>query len=206
VLRWESRFERWRPVVGSGWRERSDPAEGGGLLYDLGSHLIDQALHLFGPVADVYAEVDSSRRGAEVDDDVFVALSHRDGVRSHLWMSSVAAEPGPRLRLLGDRGSYVSFGLDRQADALSAGARPGDPGWGEVPAGRWGHLTTSDGRQPVPSEPGAYEAFYAGVEAMVRDGSPPPVDPLDAVRALAVIAAAQRSSAERSVVALPASV
>lgn len=204
VVRLESRYERWRPTVGSGWRERSDPAEAGGLLYDLGSHLIDQALHLFGPVVDVYAEVDRSRQAAAIDDDVFVALHHRDGVRSHLWMSSVAAEPGPRLRLLGDQGAYVSWGLDGQEAALRDGAVPGDPGWGEVPAERWGHLTSDAGRRAVPSQPGAYQDFYAGVAAMVRDGSPPPVDPLDAVQALAVIGAAQRSAAERSVVAVPA--
>jgi predicted dehydrogenase len=75
VLRFESRFERWRPVVTGGWRESDAPGGAGGLLYDLGSHLVDQALHLFGPVASVYAELDRRRTGIAVDDDVFLALS-----------------------------------------------------------------------------------------------------------------------------------
>src|SRR5205823_13238590 len=100
VLRFESRFERWRPSPpGPGaWRDRGGPEEAGGLLFDLGSHLVDQAMVLFGRPVKVYAEIDRRRAGAEVDDDSFVALEHPQGVRSHLWMSSVAAIRGPRLR------------------------------------------------------------------------------------------------------------
>ena len=83
-LRFESRFERWRPVPKGGWREEGAPEEAGGLLYDLGSHLIDQALVLFGPASHVYAELDRRRESVEVDDDAFVALTHISGVRSHL--------------------------------------------------------------------------------------------------------------------------
>ena len=80
VWRFESRFERWRPErLASAWRERGDPADGGGLLMDLGSHLIDQALVLFGPPVAVYAELSRRRPGADVDDDTFVALEHRSG-------------------------------------------------------------------------------------------------------------------------------
>ncbi len=95
-LRFESRFERWRPVPKSGWREHGAPEEAGGLLYDLGSHLIDQALVLFGPASHVYAELDRRRSSVEVDDDAFVALTHVSGVRSHLFMSAVAANSGDR--------------------------------------------------------------------------------------------------------------
>ncbi len=105
VIRYESRLERWRPALSSeeAWREASAPEAGGGLLLDLGSHLIDQALLLFGPVSRVYAELDS-RRGGAADDDAFLALDHASGARSHLWASVLAAAPGPRLRVLGDRG------------------------------------------------------------------------------------------------------
>jgi predicted dehydrogenase len=89
-LRFESRFERWRPVPKGGWRESGAAEAGGGLLMDLGSHLIDQALELFGPAATVYGELDRRRPGIEVDDDVFVAVTHVSGVRSHLWMSVLA--------------------------------------------------------------------------------------------------------------------
>lgn len=101
VARFESRFERWRPVPKPGWRQEAEPEAAGGVLYDLGSHLIDQALVLFGPVTQVYAELDRRSPGSDVDDDSFVALSHVSGVRSHLWMSAVAAQGGPRLRVRG---------------------------------------------------------------------------------------------------------
>ena len=127
IVRFESRFERWRPRVSpEAWRERGDPEEAGGLLFDLGSHLIDQAVVLFGPPRTVYAEVDRRRPSAEVDDDVFVALEHEAGVRSHLWMSVLAAIPGPRMRVLGMRAAYEKFGLDVQERALSEGAHPED--------------------------------------------------------------------------------
>ena len=188
VLRFESRFERWRPEVGGGWREQADPEEAGGVLYDLGSHLVDQALHLFGPADDVYAEVDARRPGAQVDDDVFVALTHASGVRSHLWMSAVAAQLGPRLRVLGDRAAYVKEGLDVQEEALRAGRGPaGDPHWGEEPESRWGRLGAGEDARPVPTEPGAYQRFYEGVAATLRDGAPPPVDPAEAVAVLDVL-------------------
>src|SRR5204862_119349 len=112
VHRFESRFERWRPDVPTGaWREREGPGEAGGVLFDLGPHLIDQALVLFGPAERVHAEIDRRRAGTRVDDDAFVALTHRGGARSHLWMSLAAARPGPRMRVLGSAGGYVKWGL-----------------------------------------------------------------------------------------------
>jgi predicted dehydrogenase len=196
VLRLESRFDRWRLTPKPGWRERGGAEEAGGLLYDLGSHLIDQALTLFGPVKYVYAELDRRRPGVEVDDDAFVALTHASGVRSHLWASVLAAQPGARFRALGDRAAYVKFGLDPQEDALKGGGVPGQPGWGAEPAERWGRLGAGDEVRPVPTEPGAYQRFYEGVVAALRDGAPPPVDPADAVAALEIIEAARRSAAE----------
>jgi predicted dehydrogenase len=202
VRRLESRFERWRPAPRTGWKERSGPGEATGLLYDLGSHLIDQALVLAGPVTHVYAELDRRRPWATVDDDVFVALTHASGVRSHLHASAVVQEPGPRFRVLGDRAAWIKRGLDPQEGALAAGMRPGDPGWGEEPADQRGTLATGDGARPVPTERGAYERFYAGIAAALRDGAPPPVDVADAVAGLEIIEAAHRSAAEREVVAV----
>ena len=202
VHRFESRFERWRPAPRTGWKERTGPGEATGLLYDLGTHLIDQALTLLGPVTHVYAELDRRRPWAAVDDDVFVALTHASGARSHLHASAVVHAPGPLFRVLGDRGAYTKPGLDPQEAMLAAGMRPGDPGWGEAPAGEHGTLATADGARPMPTEPGAYERFYAGVVAALRDGAPPPVALDDAVAGLAVLEAAHRSAADRSVVAL----
>ena len=187
VHRFESRFERWRPQLGDGWRERTPAAEGGGLLLDLGSHLVDQAVQLFGPVRELYAEVDARRDGALADDDVFLALEHESGVRSHLWASVLAADPAPRFRVLGDQAAFVKHGLDVQEEALRAGISPTDPAWGEEPRERWGKLVTENEQREVPTEPGSYGSFYAGVARSLRDGAPPPVDPRDAVALLELL-------------------
>ena len=201
VHRYESRFERWRPVPRQGWRESGDPAAAGGLLFDLGSHLIDQALVLWGPVRRVYAEVERRRPGVAVDDDAFVALEHASGVRSHLWTSHVDADDDLRMRVLGSRAAYVKHGLDVQEAGIRGGARPGR-GWGEEPEARWGRLRAGEDWTPVRTEPGDWPAYYAGIAAALREGGPPPVDPADAVAGLRVIEAARRSAAEHAVVAL----
>ena len=204
VLRYESRLERWRPALSEdgAWREVSVPEAGGGVLLDLGSHLVDQAIALFGPVGRIYAELDS-RRGGVADDDVFLALEHRSGARSHLWASLVAAAPGPRLRVLGDRAGYIVTEVDGQEDALRAGARPSDDEeWGVEPPQRWGRLIIDGNSEAVASERGDWPRFYIELEQALREDSPPPVDPLDAVTGLEALDAARRSAATAAVVAL----
>lgn len=203
VLRFESRFERFRPVLDpAAWRESGDPEDGGGVLLDLGPHLADQAVLLFGPVTHVYAEVRRVRDGARADDEAFVALTHAGGVRSHLWMSAVAADMGPRLRVLGDRAAYVKHGLDVQERRLRDGRRPDEPGFGEEPREAWGVLRAGEQALPVPTRPGDYAAFYRGMAATLLHGAPPPVDPADAVRVLGLLDAARRAAAEGAVVAV----
>ncbi len=203
VQRFESRFERWAPVPKVGWRERAEPEEAGGVLFDLGAHLIDQALQLFGPVATVYAELDRRRSGATVDDDAFVALTHASGVHSHLWMSKVAAQRGPRFRVLGDRAAFAKFGLDPQEPALAAGGVPGSPGWGEEPPELWGRLGVEGATHETRSDAGCYQRFYAGVAAALRGEAPLPVDPQDAIAVLEIIEAARRSAETRLTQMLP---
>jgi scyllo-inositol 2-dehydrogenase (NADP+) len=203
VLRYESRLERWRPALSERrpWREVSSPEAGGGVLLDLGSHLVDQAIELFGAVVRVYAEVESRRGGA--DDDAFLALEHRSGARSHLWTSLLAAAPGPRLRVLGDRAAYVITDVDGQEDALRSGARPsGDEEWGIEPPERWGRLITGERSEAIASEKGDWPRFYIGLERALREGSPAPVDPWAAVAGLEVLDAARRSAATATVVAV----
>jgi predicted dehydrogenase len=203
VHRFESRYERWRPALRPGaWREQERPEAGGGLLLDLGSHLVDQALLLFGPPRSVYAEVDRRRVGVEGDDDVFIALEHQGGVRSHLWASVLAAQVGPRLRVLGDRGAYVKQGLDVQEERLRAGHRPTEPGWGLEPREQWGWLGVDGDLRQVETEPGAYQLFYAGLAEALRTGGPPPVDPDDAVVGLRVLDVARQSAASGTTVRL----
>jgi scyllo-inositol 2-dehydrogenase (NADP+) len=189
VHRFESRIERWRPQLTGAWRERAD--EAGGLLLDLGTHLVDQALQLFGPAELVHAELDMRRAGAEVEDDVFLALEHESGERSHLLMSLVAAQPGPRFRLLGERAAFVKRGTDPQEEALRAGRTPDDPAWGEEPEEDWGELGAEADTRPVLTVRGNYRTFYDLVAESLRTGAAPPVDPADAVRALELLEAAR---------------
>ena len=204
VLRYESRLERWQPALSGRkpWAEMSPPEAGGGVLLDLGSHLVDQAIVLFGPVVRVYAELES-RRGGVADDDAFLALEHRSGARSHLWASLLAAAPGPRLRVLGDRAAYIVTEVDGQEDALRSGARPGGDGaWGIEPAERWGRLITAERSEAIVSERGDWPRFYTGLERALRQGSPPPVNPWDAIAGLEVLDAARRSADTATVVAV----
>lgn len=194
VHRFESRIERWSPKPKPTWRDSGGAEDVAGLLYDLGSHLIDQALQLFGPVASVYAEIDLRREGVRADDDTFVSLTHANGVRSHLWMSKLAARPGPRFRVLGDRAAFTKHGTDPQEADLRAGKRPVDDTWGREPELEWGELGTDETIEPVPTEPGNYLAFYDGVVKSLTKGAEPPVDPADAVTTLEIIAAAQRAA------------
>jgi predicted dehydrogenase len=208
VWRFESRFERWRPQLKGGWRESGDPAEIGGLLYDLGSHVVDQALVLFGPAAQVYAESDVRRAGAQTDDDTFVAITHASGVRSHLYVSATTAQLGPRFRVLGSQAGYVKYGLDPQEAALRDGARPGDgTAWGVEPEALWGRVGSGEspatgGGRPVPTLPGDYPAYYAAIAAALRDGARNPVTALEAAAALDVLEAARRSARDGVVVSL----
>jgi predicted dehydrogenase len=201
VVRFDSRFERFRPDVAAGWRELGAPEEGGGQLFDLGAHLVDQAIVLFGRPTRVYAEVTAQRPGAEVDDDAFVALEHPGGVRSHLWMGVLAPVPGPRMTVSGLGGGFSCEGLDPQEAQLAGTLRPGDDGYGERPEP--GRLVAADGAvQQVAIDRGRYEDFYAGVRAWLEDGAAAPVDARDSLAGLRVLEAARRSAATHDVIDL----
>ncbi|MCU1619244.1 MAG: putative oxidoreductase [Modestobacter sp.] len=196
VTRFESRFERFTPEPG--------PApSGGGTLLDFGAHLVDQALVLLGPVARVYAEWRVRESG--LDDDVFVALTHTSGARSHLAGSWSEGAPGDRFRVTGTTGSYVVGGpMDGQEAALIAGQTPATlgAGWGAEPPERWGRVQRGDTSEPVPTVPGAWQTFYPAFAAAVRGTGAVPVAPEDAVASLTVLDAARRSATEGVVVKL----
>ena len=203
VVRYESRFERWRPELDrTKWRENVTPEQGGGILLDLGSHLVDQALTLFGPVTHVYAEVDS-RREAAADDDVFIAIRHARGTISHLHASAVTPSVGPRLRVQGTTAGFLVSALDPQEAALRAGARPDTVAdWGTPDQHERGRLVAGEHSVPVPAEPGDWPRFYSLLREALANGGPPPVDPRDAVETLRVLEAARLAARDRSIVSL----
>jgi predicted dehydrogenase len=196
----EARFERWS-AVGGEWRELAE--EAGGPHRDLGAHLVDQSLLLFGPARRVFAQMDPRRPDSAVDDSTFVAIDHAGGVHSRLWTSLMAARPGPRMRLRGTRGEYVKDDLDPQEVQLLAGERPGDPDFGDEPPERWGRLYASDGSvEKVATMRGDYSRFYELLRDAVEGRGERPVDPLDSLRGLRVLDAAERSARSGAVEAV----
>jgi scyllo-inositol 2-dehydrogenase (NADP+) len=197
-----SRYDRFRPHPEGGWREQDLP--GSGVLYDLGAHLVDQALHLFGLPATVLAEVCAQRPGAVTDDYFHLVLGYGE-LRVILHAGSLVRAPGPRFEVHGDQGSLVKHGLDPQAAALEAGARPGDPGWGREPEDRYATLTTElDGLQlggRLATLPGTYEVFYRRMALAVLGDGQVPVLPRTARDTVGVLECALRSSREGRVVA-----
>jgi scyllo-inositol 2-dehydrogenase (NADP+) len=192
-----SRYDRFRPVPKGSWKEQDVP--GSGVLWDLGPHLIDQALQLFGLPETVWADVGVQRPGVEAVDYVHLALGYRR-LRVLLHAGMEVRDPGPRFEAHGDRGSFVKAGMDLQEEALRAGGRPGDPGWGSEPSDRHGTLTTEvaglELRGRLASVAGAYGTFYAQMAAAIAGEGPVPVTPAEARDTVLVIELALESARE----------
>ena len=201
IAEFHSHFDRFRPVVQDRWRERDEP--GGGLWYDLGPHLLDQALQLFGAPLAINADIARLRDGARAADyfDVTLRYPHH---RAVLHASTLVAGNGLRFAVHGTRGSYLKHGLDVQEDQLRAGMKPGAPGWGSDP--RSGELVQErDGRlmaEVAHAEHGDYRAYYAGIRDAIRQGGPVPVTPHQALDVMRLIELGVQASAERREVAL----
>ncbi|MGV8884919.1 MAG: Gfo/Idh/MocA family protein [Microbacteriaceae bacterium] len=198
VHRFESTFERWGGANRDRWQDTTTPDHGAGITFDLGSHLIDQALQLFGPATVEQAELTSVRAGSVSDDDAFISLLHTNGVRSHLTLSRVAAQSGPRFRVLGSEAGYTSFGLDNQEPALRDYRWPGSDGYGVTPESEWGLWGIDGSLERVPTERGDYPAFYEGVAHSINSGAAAPVDPREAMEVVRIIERAHAMSAARS--------
>ncbi|MFI8523970.1 Gfo/Idh/MocA family oxidoreductase [Promicromonospora sukumoe] len=191
ILQFESAFGWWSPTLGDSWKDTLAGADGGGMLFDLAPHLIDQAVQLFGPVQSLHAELDRRRPGAVNDDDTFVALTHENGVRTRLWMSVVTPEQRPRFRITGTRAVAESWGLDPQEPQLADGVRPGDAAYGIHPEHPTVRVATPDGSHAVPKEPGAYPEFYRELAGALQGDGPLPVDPASSIDVLRVMEAAR---------------
>lgn len=174
VHRFESRFERWKPTEARAWKAGASRT-GAGVLYDLGTHLIDQAIQLLGEVEDAYAEIRTMRDGSGADDDTFVALRHKTDAISHLWMSAIAPQPGPRFRVLGSRAGFTSWGLDPVGQL-------GGPTEDAV-----AQVGVADEQRNVPLDRAHYGAFYRGVAQAISTGAPTPVDPRDSLAVIELI-------------------
>jgi len=193
VFRHEFRWERWRPTPKDRWRENASAADGGGILLDLLSHMVDSAVDLFGPIDTVHAEV--AARTTVAEDDAFLACRHTSGVLSHLGASSVSAAPGPRVRILGCKGAFLlnqfeDDGADIYPDLASADSE--HCGW----------IYKGQQRTPVARPVAGQVDFYRGVARALAAQNPKtamPVDPYAAVHTLAVIDAARASAARGTV-------
>ena len=190
VLLFEAHWDRFRPEIKQGWREQ--PGPGAGLWNDLGPHLVDQALQLFGSPDAIEADILSQREGALVD-DYFDVVLHCGRARVCLRSSSVVAAPRPRFSIHGTGGSYVKQGFDPQEAQLKSGMDPHDIQFGVDKID--GVLTKPGGpHEPVPTCRGNYLAYYDAVAAAIRDGAPVPVRPEDARTGLELINLARRAS------------
>jgi predicted dehydrogenase len=202
VFRFESRFDRWRPVRKEVWTHPDAGNRGDNVLHDLHTHLIDQALQLFGPVTHVYAEIRAIDPKVTVADDACLMLTHANGVQSHLISSMSAGIGGARYQVFGTGGAYVKYGVDVQEAALRAGARPDDVGYGDEPEEMWGSYGVGDVVERVPTLRADYSPYYAGVARAIADGAPPPVTVPEVAAGLDIIEAAFRSATSKTTIQL----
>jgi len=204
LVEYEASFNRFRNYIQPNtWKE--DVTSGTGTLYNLGSHLIDQALVLFGMPESVFADIRILRTDGQVDDFFDVHLYYED-LRVALKASYLVKEPGARYSLNGTHGSFLKCGLDPQEDCLKAGHLPTEPNWGGEPENLWGILNTEKGglhyKGKVETIPGNYHAFYDNVYEALVNGAELAVKPSEAINVIKIIEAAQKSSESGKVIEL----
>ncbi|MFC0681568.1 Gfo/Idh/MocA family oxidoreductase [Lysobacter korlensis] len=203
VFHFDTSMDRWFPGSAPGWRGEAIPGGVDGALGGFGSHAVDQAVALFGPVQSVYGEVAKRRAASAVNDDVFLALRHMGGVTTHVSMALVRSDPSPRFRVQGLSGSFVKHGFDGQQPALIAGGDPRSPSWGAEPESDWGAVHLAGGTETVPTVPGAWTEFYRELALALHGAGELPVSVDDAIHVLDVLEAGRRSSETGEVVRPP---
>ncbi len=165
----ESHFDRFRPIVSENWREKEVP--GNGITYDLGSHLIDQVVLLFGPPDSIQADIQRQRKDAVADDHFDIILFY-PRFKARVTAGVLVNAPTPKYLLLGEIGSYQKFGLDVQEQAFKDGKRPEGENWGVEPSENWGHLYLGSETVPYPTLNGDYRIFYQNVADAISKGTP----------------------------------
>jgi len=204
LVEFESHFDRFRNFIQVGtWKEKAD--SGTGTLFNLGSHLIDQAVVLFGTPDAVNAEIRILRPGGEVDDCFDIRLSY-NYIKVTLKASYLVREPGPKYLLHGVNGSFLKSGIDVQEDALKAGGIPGSPGWGCEPEQWWGLLNTDIDelhyKGKIETLPGNYLAYYDNIYDHMVKGKPLAVKPEQAAEVIKIILAVKRSNEQNKTIRL----
>ncbi len=202
----EIRYDRFRPDVKVRWREQDLP--GSGILYDLGAHLIDQAVQLFGLPKALTADLRNQRPGAQTTDYFHLLLDYGT-LQVILHSSCLVKEPGPHFQIHGNGGSFVKFGMDPQEAALLRGERPGpaNPNWGKETAEWYGELTaTTSGlevsKARIETLPGDYPGFYRQLGACLDGNGPAPVQATEAAKNIELIEKAIQCSRERRTILL----
>lgn len=200
IMRFETGMERWSPETSKAWKAGATVAEGGGVLFDLGAHVLDLAVQLFGPARVTYAEMAARRPREKADDDVFLVLHHESGLDTHVTLNLNSQLQGPRFRVLGSRGGFVKYGVDPQEPYLVAGGKPTDDAYGLEQPQAYGILERNGERTAVESQRGAYQEFYRILAAKISDGGassplPVPVDPAGPVAVLGLMEEARELAA-----------
>ena len=195
-------YDRYRNYIQTdSWKEQS--VSGTGTLFNLGTHMIDQALVLFGMPEAVTAHLKIMRAGGEVDDWYDIRL-HYVNVNVNLKASLLVREPGPRYILHGTNGSFLKWGLDAQEEALKQGKNPNDPNWGKESKECWGLLNREKDnkqfREKYETLPGNYSAFYDNVFNCIAHGTELAVKPEDALDVIRIIDAVKKSSAQQKTI------
>ncbi|MDP4493539.1 oxidoreductase [Vibrio sp. AH4] len=189
----ESHFDRYRPIVRQRWREQAQ--EGGGILFDLAPHLLDQALALFGLPQSLSADCRIMRPEATTIDYFDLQLYYpQQVVRLHANLYS--PEPNVRYQVLGSLGKFVKYGLDPQEDRLKAGVVPCTPEWAQETPEQFGVFYHAEGSEVIPTEQGGYQHYFQQVVAAIRDGKANPVSAESALRSIQLIELALESSAQ----------
>lgn len=187
----EFHFDRYSPAIKNRWREWERP--GAGILYDLGPHLIDQIMCLFGNPDAVTTNVAHQRTGAQVEDFFHIILEFGPA-RIVAHASSLMPDHLPRISLFGEKSSFFQFGFDGQEAALKQGQHPGDEHWGATPNAELYLMDTDGARTDVPILPGQYEAFYENIADAICDGTELAVTGAQALNVMRVLDAAQLSA------------
>ncbi|MHA2937110.1 oxidoreductase [Vibrio sp. RC27] len=187
----ESRFDRFRPIVRQRWRE--EPGPGAGIWYDLGSHLVDQAIHLFGMPNALTARCLPLRDGSKTT-DYFHVLLHYQNLEVVLHASSFCAAPNTRFRLEGSLGSFVKYGFDPQEEHLKSGIAPDNLGYGVDNKEHYGSLYSESSVDLIETEIGCYQHYYHAIATAINAGGINPIDPADAVKVLKILESAEQSS------------